>query len=99
MVQINNFKSFLPFPEKFELRDYNLIRDDNGNAEWKLFGTQFITVLEMKQHHYTQEWFVKVLHEKEYGAITEDWMSVDYLNTLYEFSEKCKKEQESEKND
>ena len=42
---------------------------------------------------------MKVLHEKDYGSITEDWMSVDYLNTLYEFSEKCKKEQESEKND
>ena len=41
---------------------------------------------------------MKVLHEKDYGAITEDWMSVDYLNTLYEFSEKCKKEQDGEKN-
>lgn len=99
MVQINNFKAFLPFPEKFELRDYNLIRGDDGHYEWKLFGTQFITVLDMKQHHYTQEWFVKVLHEKDYGAITEDWMSVDYLNTLYESSNERKKELEVEKND
>lgn len=98
MVQINNFKAFLPFPEKFELRDYNLIKDEHGNYAWKLFGTQFITVLEMKQHHYTQEWFVKVLHEKDYGAITEDWMSVDYLNTLYENSQKSMKELEGDKN-
>lgn len=98
MVQINNFKAFLPFPEKFELRDYNLIKDEHGNYAWKLFGTQFITVLEMKQHHYTQEWFVKVLHEKDYGAITEDWMSVDYLNTLYDNSQKSMKELEGEKN-
>lgn len=50
MVQINNFKAFLPFPEK------------------------------------------------DYGAITEDWMSVDYLNTLYENSQKSMKELEGEKN-